>query len=151
MSAGDLQVHWSNALLLHAPEDVAIDMSRWRGHFGTLMPFYAACERAGGFTGKTQRLLPPVDAPLERLPGAEAAVPEAAGERLGVELADLRMYAPPRRKDGSVADWGAPIRCAAGGPALWVERPLSASNHAHTDSCMLELCTAVVSSNSAKA
>jgi hypothetical protein len=29
-----------NALLLHEPGDVKIDMVKWAGHFGTLMPFY---------------------------------------------------------------------------------------------------------------
>ncbi|KAK3258811.1 hypothetical protein CYMTET_32160, partial [Cymbomonas tetramitiformis] len=37
-----LKIRTFNALLLHEPWAVQIDMSRWHGHFGTLMPFYHA-------------------------------------------------------------------------------------------------------------
>ncbi len=30
--------------LLHEPDQIAIDMGKWKGHFGTLMPFYNACK-----------------------------------------------------------------------------------------------------------
>lgn len=102
------QVEWSEALLLHPPETVTVNMAVWRGHFGTLMPFYIACEAAGGFVGSAQRTVPPPVA----IPGAAEATRrddlEAAG---AVALEELQLYNPPKRADGSVADWGAPIRC----------------------------------------
>lgn len=109
------QVEWSEALLLHTPEAITVNMAAWRGHFGTLMPFYVACEKAGGFVGSAQRAV-----------AAPAAVPGAAEEACADDLAaagavplpELQLYAPPTRADGSVVDWGAPIRCVAARPAL---------------------------------
>lgn len=125
-----LQVELSNALLLHPSENVTIDMSSWRGHFGTLMPFYAACERVGGFvSGKKQALA----ATPDELPGAAEPVPQdlldvaaaAAGAenvaegRAGAEtnvavgsLDALGLYQAPVRANGERIDWAAPIRCA---------------------------------------
>ncbi|QDZ19871.1 cryptochrome photoreceptor [Chloropicon primus] len=34
-----------STFLLHDPEAVAIDMRRWKGHFGTLTPFHFACKQ----------------------------------------------------------------------------------------------------------
>lgn len=45
-SAG-LHVSAHGALLLREPAEVAVDMARWAGHFGTLMPFYRACQKLG--------------------------------------------------------------------------------------------------------
>lgn len=102
------QVEWSEALLLHPPETVTVNMAAWPGHFGTLMPFYIACEAAGGFVGGAQRTA----ATPAALPGAaETARRDALAAAGAVELEELQLYAPPTRADGSVADWGAPIRC----------------------------------------
>eukprot|EP00892_Ulva_mutabilis_P003954 jgi/Ulvmu1/1930/UM012_0090.1 len=107
LEAAGIQVEWTEALLLHAPETITINMAAWRGHFGTLMPFYVACEKAGGFVGKAQRT---ADVPAA-LPGAAGeACEEALAEAGAVELPELQLYAPPTRADGSVADWGASIR-----------------------------------------
>ena len=42
-----LKVHTFNALLLYEPWMIQLDMSSWRGHFGTLMPFHYACRALG--------------------------------------------------------------------------------------------------------
>ena len=106
-----MQVDWEEALLLHTPDTVTVNMAAWRGHFGTLMPFYVACEKAGGFVGGAQRT---VEAPQD-LPGAAGEACEDALAAAGaVPLEELQLYAPPTRADGSVADWGAPIRCGSG-------------------------------------
>jgi hypothetical protein len=103
-----VQVDFSNALLLHVPEDVAYDMSQWHGHFGSLMPFYRACERRGGFVGKAQVVSPTPD----KLAGAEVEVPRGEdGERLGVELDALQLYVAPKRSNEEVVDWAASILC----------------------------------------
>ena len=127
------QVHEYNALLLHLPQAISVDMSSFRGHFGTLMPFFRACEKAGGFVGESQ---PIVGAPAD-LPGAQEALPPPSGgacdtghgrggrshgegeaamaggdAALGVTLEDLMLYDPPKRSSGEVVDWAAPIRSA---------------------------------------
>ena len=92
--------------LMHEPAAVTIDMASWVGHFGTLTPFMRACSRQGGGTQRpapepspdaTRGLLWPSDAP----PPATSMPLEALG------LARM-----PVRSDGTVADWGAPIRAA---------------------------------------
>jgi hypothetical protein len=103
-----LQVHYHNGLLLHEPESITIDMVVWKGHFGTLMPFYAACERAGGFVGRHHAVL----ATPGKLPGGDQPLPQLAAEST---LDDLALYRPARRKNGDLIDWGASIRCVA----LW--------------------------------
>lgn len=83
-------------------------MSRWRGHFGTLSPFYAACEKAGGFVGRAQNVV----GPPEDLRGGFAGEAAKALKRCGAgALEDLLLYKPAVRSDGSVCDWGNPIRC----------------------------------------
>lgn len=49
LQAAGLRVVTHNALLLREPQEVVLDMARWAGHFGTLMPF----SRSGlcGFPG----------------------------------------------------------------------------------------------------
>jgi hypothetical protein len=105
-----MQVLWREALLLHPPDTITVDMARWRGHFGTLMPFYAACEKAGGFTGKAQRVLGVPEEVRGGLSGQAASVLRACGAGT---VAELDLYRPFVRSDGSVCDWGKPIRCAA--------------------------------------
>lgn len=39
LEAGGLAVHTFSTLLLREPGAVRVDMSRYTGHFGTLMPF----------------------------------------------------------------------------------------------------------------
>ncbi len=39
LEAGGLAVHSFNTLLLREPGAVQVDMARYNGHFGTLMPF----------------------------------------------------------------------------------------------------------------
>jgi hypothetical protein len=99
------QVSFHNGLLLHEPETISINMTQWKGHFGTLMPFYHACERAGGFIGKRH----PVKGTPGKLPGGDTPVPHLNTE---VGLDALGLYRPPRRSNGEVVDWAAPIRSA---------------------------------------
>jgi hypothetical protein len=112
-----LQVDVSESLLLHLPDSISIDMSKWSGHFGTLMPFYRACERNGGFIGKSQRCF----STPQQLPGGNDDVKDTgngagtvrghgAEDSVGVELDELGLYQAPVRADGEVVDWAAPIR-----------------------------------------
>jgi hypothetical protein len=107
---------WGEALLLHQPESISVNMAAWRGHYGTLMPFYVACERAGGFVGKSQRIRP---AP-QTLPGGwdGAAAENALSAAGAVGLHELGLYTPPRKRDGTVVDWGAPIRLDSSMPRV---------------------------------
>lgn len=113
------------ALLLHQPESITVNMASWRGHFGTLMPFYVACEKAGGFVGKQQEIL----AAPQHVPGGfvdlEDSVEKALSGAGVVELEQLGLYRPPKRRDGSIVDWGAPIRCACSPKTM----------HAHPKPC----------------
>ncbi|CAG9465499.1 unnamed protein product [Pedinophyceae sp. YPF-701] len=83
-----------NAHLLREPEEVTVDMSRWAGHFGTLMPFVRASEAAG----PPQKALP---AP-ENLPVGDEDPSERCG---GVPLAQLGLLPTPRKG----VDWGAAV------------------------------------------
>ena len=78
-------------------------MGNWSGHFGTLMPFYRACERL-------PRLPDPLQPPAA-LPVA-AAAPVAAAGGMALQLAELGLYCLAVRRDGSSVDWGAPILAA---------------------------------------
>ena len=83
------------ALPCSEPWEVKVDMGKWRGHFGTLTPFLAACEALG-------RLPAPLPAPA-RLPVAPEA---SAAVFRGLPLASLGLAAMPRRKDGSIGECG---------------------------------------------
>ena len=101
-----MQVNFSNALLLHEPESISIDMSVWKGHFGTLMPFVYACDKAGGYRNlKTQ------NAPTSLPVGEEEDVPEqTTSEAKVLRLEDLGLYPPALETDTPREDWGASIR-----------------------------------------
>eukprot|EP00873_Tetraselmis_striata_P046652 jgi/Tetstr1/466916/TSEL_011370.t1 len=80
--------------LLHEPQEIAIDMTTWVGHFGTLTPFSMAVSK-----------LPPPPKPLPapaRMPLHPVAPGAAAG---GVPLEELRLAAMPRRPSGEEIDW----------------------------------------------
>lgn len=101
-----VQVKWHEALLLHPPESITVDMSTWRGHFGTLMPFYAACERSGGFTGRSTTVCGPPQALKGGFRGPEAQILKKCG---AVDLEKLGLYKPAVRMDDTECDWGLPI------------------------------------------
>ena len=131
-----VQVLWHEALLLHQPQNISVDMSKWRGHFGTLTPFYAACEQAGGFVGRAQNV---VGAP-EELRGGFTRKAAISLKRCGAgALEDLRLYKPAVRRDGSLCDWGESIRCdSIEAPHVMMKRACSIKSHA-TASCLRNL------------
>ena len=51
LEAGGLAVHTFSTLLLHEPGAVRVDMARFRGHFGTLMPFVRCAQRCIAYAG----------------------------------------------------------------------------------------------------
>ena len=84
-----------NSFLLHDVEEIRVDMTEWRGHFGTLTPFLTACHMR-----TVPHPLPPPSA--FRLPRAQVALQGCSLDKLGL----ARM---PIRGDGSVKDWASPI------------------------------------------
>ena len=100
-----MQVNFSNALLLHEPESISIDMSVWKGHFATLMLFVYSCDKTGGY-----RNLKTKSAPTS-LPVGEEDVPEQITSQAPVlRLEDLGLYPPALEVDTPREDWGAGIR-----------------------------------------
>mmetsp|Transcript_10996 Transcript_10996/g.25117 ORF Transcript_10996/g.25117 Transcript_10996/m.25117 type:complete len:773 (+) Transcript_10996:196-2514(+) len=82
------------SFLLYNIEDIRVDMSSWRGHFGTLTPFHSACSACG-------QPPKPVQAPNHLTAGSL---------NIGsVALSSLGFARMPVRKDGTVVDWGSPI------------------------------------------
>ncbi|KAK9843470.1 hypothetical protein WJX81_004296 [Elliptochloris bilobata] len=97
LEAGGLAVRSFNTLMLHEPGAVRLDMSRYNGHFGTLMPFVRACDR--------------LPAPPKPLP-VPLRVPVAASAPEGLSLDELGLAPMPLRADGTAVDWAAGIRGA---------------------------------------
>lgn len=95
-----------SSLLVHEPQEVQLNMARWHGHFGTLMPFVRACDRLGGY-GQAKPLATPA-----ALPVADEAALRAVAESAGcVSLLDLELYPPACPGNEAREDWGAEIRC----------------------------------------
>lgn len=85
------------AALLYEPEQVALRAGFSGGHWGTLMPFVRACQSLGP--------------PPSCLPAPTAATASApASWPTTLALDELTLASMPRRKDGSVVDWGVGIR-----------------------------------------
>mmetsp|Transcript_15886 Transcript_15886/g.29027 ORF Transcript_15886/g.29027 Transcript_15886/m.29027 type:complete len:737 (-) Transcript_15886:52-2262(-) len=82
------------SFLLYNIEDIRVDMTSWRGHFGTLTPFHSACQSAG-------QPPKPVATPHSLHPGKRQLFTEG--------LSALGFARMPVREDGSTVDWGAPI------------------------------------------
>ena len=97
LKTAGLHVSTFNTSLLREPGEVKLDMSTWRGHFGTLMPYYAAFEKVKRSIGKPLEV--PKTLPVPKDP------PVCTGS-----LEDLGLAAMPRRKDGTCVDWGQGIK-----------------------------------------
>jgi deoxyribodipyrimidine photolyase len=96
----DLNVKSFNALLIREPWDVKIDMNKWRGHFGTLMPYYKAWEKSVGCRSSSSSSTPlPV-------PKTLAVASEKTHTSLSVSsLNDLGLARMPPH-----IDWGSSIK-----------------------------------------
>ena len=90
--------------LMHEPDAIAIDMSSWVGHFGTLTPFMRACRQSSA--GAPLPEPSPESASALFMP---ADAPPPAGS---VPLEFLALARMPTRVDGTIVDWGASIRAA---------------------------------------
>lgn len=99
-----LKVLTFNGLLLHEPWRVQLDMSGWRGHFGTLTPFHHACKQSGAAEAS---LLQPGGA---KMPCAPSGATVQACR--GVPLDALGLVRLPVRGDGTLVDWAEGIRGA---------------------------------------
>jgi len=94
VEAAGLKFKSFNSFLLHDINKVHVDMSTYRGHFGTLTPFHHACMSQ-----------PAVQGPTPEPPSLKSIYSGIANEGLHA-LGFARM---PVRSDGSVVDWGSPI------------------------------------------
>jgi deoxyribodipyrimidine photolyase len=133
LEAHGMRLELHHGYLLHAPGDIALDLTDFSGHFGahasrlcisyvqeppahdaadgagTMLPFQRACARR-----------PPPALPLPEPSGAAAKrfLPASAPPPPGcVSLDALQLARMPRRPDGSVVDWGAALLRAWGGAA----------------------------------
>ena len=77
-----------NTYLLHEPSSVAIDMRKWKGHFGTLMPFYTACKALPGGCA------PAFPVPVE-MPVRDESVARDRGWSLGAPSNSFRGFLFP--------------------------------------------------------
>ena len=91
------------SFLLHEPQTVSIDMRKWSGHFGTLMPFYKACEEHKRFGAIRDEPALPVP---EGVPVADASVALARSWTLddpSTALAEVRARGWARKIEASWA------------------------------------------------
>jgi len=85
-----------NSLLLHDIDHVRVDMGTYRGHFGTLMPFYIAC---------SSRPSPPQPTPEP----ARLQPPASGLQPRSESLEGLHLVDMPVRPDNSTVDWASQI------------------------------------------
>jgi len=97
LKAAGLRFRTLQTFLLHDIGNVRIDLSVYRGHFGTLTPFHTACRGLGE---------PPKPIAVPR--SLQRPRVEAASDGLKA----LQLARMPVRSDGSFVDWGAPILAA---------------------------------------
>lgn len=94
LSAAGVKLRYFQSFLLYDIREVKVDMGSWKGHFGTLTPFHAACSSKGE--------------PPKPLPDPRSLTRPAQHLRCqGLEA--LRLCPLPVRADGSLVDWEAPI------------------------------------------
>ena len=88
-----------NGSLLYEPTSISLDSDKWHGHWGTLMPFFKACQTLGPPARETS---PPLR--IKSLPRAAMAPYSLSVE--GAGLAKMPVV------NGRINDWAAPIRSA---------------------------------------
>lgn len=93
-----LHVKTFNALLIREPWDIKIDMSRWSGHFGTLMPFYKAWEKSGGTSSH------PLPVP-KTLPVASAKTLKASLSVSSLDDLGLARMLPHDDRGSAIKEW----------------------------------------------
>lgn len=107
LEQANLSVHTRQAFLLHPPQDIHVDMSKWTGHFGTLTPFDRACSRLK----KPGKPLPPPSS--KDVPTAgQRAFADVCSRAGACQLTDLGLAAMPVAADGHIVDWGAGVIAA---------------------------------------
>eukprot|EP00933_Yihiella_yeosuensis_P068404 TRINITY_DN7398_c1_g1_i1.p1 TRINITY_DN7398_c1_g1~~TRINITY_DN7398_c1_g1_i1.p1 ORF type:complete len:738 (+),score=145.53 TRINITY_DN7398_c1_g1_i1:114-2327(+) len=94
LEAAGIKLRSFNSFLLQDINEVRVDLSTYRGHFGTLQPFHQAC-----------MLRPAPPRPKPEPPALERPSQELSCDGLAA-LGFARM---PKRCDGSVVDWAAPM------------------------------------------